>query len=103
MKKVKQTENDELRAEYKRSDFTGPMVRGKYAKRMSESASSFGKTSDTSGFSTMTFDDSLIRFAYSPRTRGPVKSERLYSARNLIFPRFHGHRVKLGCHSLQLK
>lgn len=38
MKKVKQTGNDELRAEYKRSDFTGPLARGKYAKRMSESS-----------------------------------------------------------------
>ncbi len=38
MKKVKQTEKDELRAEYKRSDFTGHLVRGKYAKRMSESS-----------------------------------------------------------------
>lgn len=38
MKKVKQTENDELRAEYKRSDFSGPMVRGKYAKQMKESS-----------------------------------------------------------------
>ncbi|MBI5875499.1 MAG: hypothetical protein HZB81_06620 [Deltaproteobacteria bacterium] len=38
MKKVKQTEKDELRAEYKRSDFTGPLVRGKYVKRMSESS-----------------------------------------------------------------
>ncbi len=38
MKKVKQTENDELRAEYKRSDFHGALVRGKYAKRMSESS-----------------------------------------------------------------
>ena len=38
MKKVKQAENDELRAEYKRSDFSGPMVRGKYAKQMRESS-----------------------------------------------------------------
>lgn len=38
MKKIKQTEKDELRAEYKRSDFTGPLVRGKYVKRMSESS-----------------------------------------------------------------
>ena len=37
MKKVKQTEKDELRAEYKRSDFTGTLVRGKYAKRIRES------------------------------------------------------------------
>ncbi len=38
MKKVKQTKKDELRAEYKRSDFPGALVRGKYAKRMSESS-----------------------------------------------------------------
>ena len=38
MKKVKQAENDELRAEYKRSDFPGALVRGKDAKRMSESS-----------------------------------------------------------------
>ena len=30
MKKDKRTTKDELRAEYKRSDFTGPMIRGKY-------------------------------------------------------------------------
>jgi hypothetical protein len=29
---------DELRAEYKRSDFTGGFVRGKYAKRLKESS-----------------------------------------------------------------
>jgi len=38
MKKVKQTNQDELRAEYKRADFPGGMVRGKYAKRMRESS-----------------------------------------------------------------
>ena len=38
MKKVKQTGKDELRAEYKRSDFPGALVRGKYAKRMRESS-----------------------------------------------------------------
>ena len=38
MKKVKQREKDELRAEYKRSDFTETLVRGKYAKRMSKSS-----------------------------------------------------------------
>ncbi|MBI5970341.1 MAG: hypothetical protein HY884_04235 [Deltaproteobacteria bacterium] len=38
MKKAKQTEKDELRVEYKRSDFSGVFVRGKYAKRMSESS-----------------------------------------------------------------
>lgn len=30
--------NDELRAEYKRSDFTGPFTRGKYAKQIRESS-----------------------------------------------------------------
>jgi hypothetical protein len=38
MKKANQKENDEMRAEYKRSDFPGPMVRGKYAKRLRESS-----------------------------------------------------------------
>ena len=38
MKKAKRLERDELRVEYKRSDFTGPLVRGKYAKRLSESS-----------------------------------------------------------------
>jgi hypothetical protein len=38
MKKAKQTKRDELRAEYKRSDFSGPMVRGKYFKRVRESS-----------------------------------------------------------------
>jgi hypothetical protein len=38
MKKVKQTEKDELRAEYQHSDFPGPLVRGKYAKRLRESS-----------------------------------------------------------------
>lgn len=38
MKKVKRAEKDELRLEYKRSDFTGPLVRGKYAKRLRESS-----------------------------------------------------------------
>jgi hypothetical protein len=38
MKKVKCTRKDKLRAEYKRSDFTGPMVRGKYTKRLRESS-----------------------------------------------------------------
>ncbi|MGH9428410.1 MAG: hypothetical protein ACRD2L_19155 [Terriglobia bacterium] len=31
MKKVKRIPKDELRRSYKRSDFTGPLVRGKYA------------------------------------------------------------------------
>jgi len=38
MKKVKQTDKDELRAEYKRSDFPGGLERGKYAKRVRESS-----------------------------------------------------------------
>ncbi len=38
MKKVKQKDRDELRAEYKRTDFPGGLVRGKYAKRMRESS-----------------------------------------------------------------
>ncbi|MCX5757876.1 MAG: hypothetical protein NTU83_05105 [Candidatus Hydrogenedentes bacterium] len=38
MKKAKPTPVDELRAEYKRSDFSGPMARGKYAKRLRESS-----------------------------------------------------------------
>ena len=38
MKKVKQTDKDELRAEYKRSDFPGGLERGKYAKRVHESS-----------------------------------------------------------------
>jgi len=38
MKKAKQTKKDELRAEYKRSDFSGPMVREKYFKRDRESS-----------------------------------------------------------------
>ncbi len=38
MKKVKQVDKDELRAEYKLSDFPGGLVRGKYAKRMRASS-----------------------------------------------------------------
>jgi hypothetical protein len=38
MKKDKKPDKDELRAEYKRSDFPGGLVRGKYAKRMKESS-----------------------------------------------------------------
>lgn len=38
MKKIKQSNNDELRAEYKRSDFPGGLVRGKYVKRIRESS-----------------------------------------------------------------
>lgn len=38
MKKPNRTPEDELRPEYKRSDFAGPLVRGKYAKRLRESS-----------------------------------------------------------------
>jgi hypothetical protein len=38
MKKDKTTSKNELRTEYKRSDFPGPMVRGKYAKRLREAS-----------------------------------------------------------------
>jgi hypothetical protein len=38
MKKGKPTDKSELRAEYKRSDFPGGLVRGKYAKRLRESS-----------------------------------------------------------------
>jgi hypothetical protein len=38
MKKDKRPDRDELRPEYKRSDFPGGLVRGKYAKRMKESS-----------------------------------------------------------------
>ena len=38
MKKAKRTEKDELRAEYKRSDFPKGFVRGKYAQRLRESS-----------------------------------------------------------------
>ncbi|MFZ5572172.1 MAG: hypothetical protein ACOZF0_17365 [Thermodesulfobacteriota bacterium] len=38
MKKDRKPDKDELRAEYKRSDFPGGLVRGKYAKRMKESS-----------------------------------------------------------------
>ena len=38
MKKANQKDKDELRSEYKRSDFPGPMVRGKYARRLRESS-----------------------------------------------------------------
>src|SRR3972149_8084093 len=50
--------------------------------------SSFGKTSATSGLSTIIFEDSRSRLAYLPRTNGPVKSERLYSGRNSFFSVF---------------
>ncbi len=38
MKKDKAPDKDELRAEYKRSDFPGGLARGKYAKQMRESS-----------------------------------------------------------------
>lgn len=38
MKKNKIANKDELRNEYKRSDFSTPLVRGKYAKRLHESS-----------------------------------------------------------------
>jgi hypothetical protein len=38
MKKDKEPDKGELRPEYKRSDFPGGLVRGKYAKRMRESS-----------------------------------------------------------------
>jgi hypothetical protein len=38
MKKDKKSDKDELRAEYKRSDFPGGLIRGKYAKRIKESS-----------------------------------------------------------------
>lgn len=38
MKHNKTNKNDELRAEYKQSDFSTPLVRGKYSKRLHESS-----------------------------------------------------------------
>lgn len=38
MKKDKESDKDELREEYKRSDFSSGLIRGKYAKRMKESS-----------------------------------------------------------------
>jgi hypothetical protein len=38
MKKTKEPDKDELRAEYKRSDFPGGLVRGKYAERLRKSS-----------------------------------------------------------------
>ena len=38
MKKGKHTQKDELRSEYKLSDFPSPLTRGKYAKRLKESS-----------------------------------------------------------------
>jgi hypothetical protein len=38
MKKDKENKKDELRSEYKRDDFPGGFVRGKYVKRLKESS-----------------------------------------------------------------
>lgn len=38
MKKDNDTDKNELRSEYKNSDFPGGLVRGKYAKRLKESS-----------------------------------------------------------------
>lgn len=38
MKKVNQSHQDELRAEYRLTDFPQGMIRGKYSKRISESS-----------------------------------------------------------------
>lgn len=38
MKKAERASKDELRAEYKRSDFEGPLTRGKYASRLREAS-----------------------------------------------------------------
>ncbi len=38
MKKDKKIPNNELREEYKRADFFGSLVRGKYAKRLREAS-----------------------------------------------------------------
>ncbi|MEA1969057.1 MAG: hypothetical protein U9N77_12665 [Thermodesulfobacteriota bacterium] len=38
MKKDKKIDEDELRSKYKRADFPGGFVRGKYAKRLNESS-----------------------------------------------------------------
>lgn len=38
MKKTRPTERNDLRAEYRRSDFCEPLVRGKYAKRLREAS-----------------------------------------------------------------
>jgi hypothetical protein len=42
MKKDKESDKDELRPEYKRADFPGGLVRGKYAKRLKESSNIVG-------------------------------------------------------------
>jgi hypothetical protein len=38
MKKDKEPDKEELRPEYKRSDFPGGLIRGKYAKRIKEAS-----------------------------------------------------------------
>jgi hypothetical protein len=38
MKKDKETDKDDLRPEYKRADFPGGLVRGKYASRLKKSS-----------------------------------------------------------------
>ncbi len=38
MKNARSTENDDLRTEYRRSDFSHPLERGKYAKRLREAS-----------------------------------------------------------------
>jgi len=38
MKKDKLSSRNELRGEYKRADFTGPLVQGKYARRLREAS-----------------------------------------------------------------
>ena len=38
MKKTRPTETNDLRAEYRRSDFCEPLIRGKYAKRLREAS-----------------------------------------------------------------
>jgi hypothetical protein len=38
MKKISQIDKDELRPEYRRSDFPGGLVRGKYAERLRKSS-----------------------------------------------------------------
>jgi hypothetical protein len=38
MKKTRPTETDDLRAEYRRSDFSQPFERGRYAKRLREAS-----------------------------------------------------------------
>ena len=38
MQKVKRAPKNDLRPAYKRSDFVGPLVRGKYAKRLKQSS-----------------------------------------------------------------